>query len=66
MDGGLTITFISVAMFVGTFVLGFIPLLFRLNEVSVCFLKVSLAGRFKLYSNYPIKMTSFLNKLYRH
>lgn len=34
MDGGLIITFISVAMFVGSFLLGFIPLLFRLSEVS--------------------------------
>ena len=38
MDGGLTITFISVAMFVGCFLLGFIPLLFRLSEVGVAFL----------------------------
>lgn len=42
MDGGLTITFISVAMFVGCFLLGFIPLLFRLSEVSVGFLIFSL------------------------
>lgn len=34
MDGGLIITFISVAMFVGSFLLGFIPLLFQLSEVS--------------------------------
>jgi len=34
MDEGLTVTFISVAMFVGSFLLGFIPLLFRLSEVS--------------------------------
>uniref|UniRef100_A0A673A2F7 Zinc transporter ZIP9 n=1 Tax=Sphaeramia orbicularis TaxID=375764 RepID=A0A673A2F7_9TELE len=32
MDGGLTITLISVAMFIGCFLLGFIPLLFRLSE----------------------------------
>ncbi|MEQ2158426.1 hypothetical protein GOODEAATRI_012155, partial [Goodea atripinnis] len=32
MDEGLTITLISVAMFVGSFLLGFIPLLFRLSE----------------------------------
>lgn len=36
MDGGLIITLISVAMFVGCFLLGFIPLLFSLSEVSVC------------------------------
>lgn len=34
MDGGLAITVISIAMFVGCFLLGFIPLLFRLSEVS--------------------------------
>lgn len=34
MDAGLTITVISVAMFVGSLLLGFIPLLFRLSEVS--------------------------------
>lgn len=33
MDGGLTVTLISVAMFVGCLLLGFIPLLFRLSEV---------------------------------
>ncbi|KAF3842257.1 hypothetical protein F7725_024208 [Dissostichus mawsoni] len=44
MDGGLTITFISVAMFVGTFVLGFIPLLFRLNEKSLQFVSILGAG----------------------
>ncbi|MEQ2199517.1 hypothetical protein XENOCAPTIV_000803 [Xenoophorus captivus] len=33
MDEGLTITLISVAMFVGSFLLGFIPLLFRLSEI---------------------------------
>lgn len=37
MDGGLTVTFISVAMFLGCFLLGFTPLLFRLSEVSVLF-----------------------------
>lgn len=37
MDGGLAITVISVAMFVGCFLLGFIPLLFRLSEVSALF-----------------------------
>lgn len=40
MDGGLTITFISVAMFVGSFFLGFIPLLFRLSEVSCSLLYI--------------------------
>ncbi|KAK5853823.1 hypothetical protein PBY51_014947 [Eleginops maclovinus] len=44
MDGGLTITFISAAMFVGTFVLGFIPLLFRLNEKSLQFVSILGAG----------------------
>ncbi|XP_010794156.1 zinc transporter ZIP9 isoform X2 [Notothenia coriiceps] len=44
MDGGLTITFISVAMFVGTFLLGFIPLLFRLNEKSLQFVSILGAG----------------------
>uniref|UniRef100_I3JUF9 Zinc transporter ZIP9 n=1 Tax=Oreochromis niloticus TaxID=8128 RepID=I3JUF9_ORENI len=34
MDGGLIITFISVAMFVGSFLLGFIPLLFQLSSPS--------------------------------
>lgn len=33
MDGGVTVTLISVAMFVGCLLLGFIPLLFRLSEV---------------------------------
>nr|XP_040034303.1 zinc transporter ZIP9 [Gasterosteus aculeatus aculeatus] len=44
MDGGLTITFISVAMFVGCFVLGFIPLLFRLSEKSLLFVSILGAG----------------------
>lgn len=35
MDGGLTITLISVAMFVGSFLLGFIPLLFKLSQKSL-------------------------------
>ncbi|XP_041866466.1 zinc transporter ZIP9 [Melanotaenia boesemani] len=35
MDGGLTITLISVAMFVGSFLLGFIPLLFTLPQKSL-------------------------------
>lgn len=34
MDGGLIITLTSVAMFVGCFVLGLVPILFRLSEVS--------------------------------
>ncbi|KAM9344904.1 zinc transporter ZIP9 [Symphorus nematophorus] len=44
MDGGLTITFISVAMFVGSFLLGFIPLLFRLSERSLQFVSILGAG----------------------
>ncbi|TNM99864.1 hypothetical protein fugu_012897 [Takifugu bimaculatus] len=45
MDGGLTVTLISVAMFVGCFLLGFTPLLFRLSEKSlqlVCILGAGL------------------------
>lgn len=34
MDGWLAVTLVSVAMFVGCFLVGFIPLLFRLSEVS--------------------------------
>uniref|UniRef100_A0A8C6S5A1 Zinc transporter ZIP9 n=1 Tax=Neogobius melanostomus TaxID=47308 RepID=A0A8C6S5A1_9GOBI len=34
MDGGLTITLISVAMFLGCFFLGFIPLLFSLSSLK--------------------------------
>lgn len=44
MDGGLTITLISVAMFLGTFFLGFIPLLFRLSEKSLQFVSILGAG----------------------
>ncbi|XP_053188545.1 zinc transporter ZIP9 [Scomber japonicus] len=44
MDGGLTITFISVAMFVGCFLLGFIPLLFRLSEKGLQFVSILGAG----------------------
>ncbi|XP_034408050.1 zinc transporter ZIP9 [Cyclopterus lumpus] len=44
MDGGLTITLISVAMFVGCFALGFIPLLFRLSEKSLQFVSILGAG----------------------
>lgn len=44
MDGGLTITLISVAMFVGCFILGFIPLLFRLSEKSLQFVTILGAG----------------------
>ncbi|XP_041803788.1 zinc transporter ZIP9 [Chelmon rostratus] len=44
MDGGLTITLISVAMFVGCFLLGFIPLLFRLSEKSLQFVSILGAG----------------------
>ncbi|XP_008320453.1 zinc transporter ZIP9 [Cynoglossus semilaevis] len=35
MDGGLIITLTSVAMFVGCFVLGLVPILFRLSEKSL-------------------------------
>lgn len=44
MDGGLIITFISVAMFVGSFLLGFIPLLFQLSEKSLQFVSILGAG----------------------
>uniref|UniRef100_A0A3P8TD84 Zinc transporter ZIP9 n=1 Tax=Amphiprion percula TaxID=161767 RepID=A0A3P8TD84_AMPPE len=44
MDGGLSVTFISVAMFVGSFLLGFIPLLFRLSEKSLQFVSILGAG----------------------
>uniref|UniRef100_A0A8D3ED84 Zinc transporter ZIP9 n=1 Tax=Scophthalmus maximus TaxID=52904 RepID=A0A8D3ED84_SCOMX len=44
MDEGLIITFISVAMFVGCFVLGFIPLLFGLSERSLQFVSILGAG----------------------
>lgn len=44
MDGGLTVTYISVAMFVGCFLLGFIPLLFRLSEKSLQFVSILGAG----------------------
>ncbi|XP_031158042.1 zinc transporter ZIP9 isoform X2 [Sander lucioperca] len=44
MDGGLTVTFISVAMFVGCFAFGFIPLLFRLSEKSLQFVSILGAG----------------------
>ncbi|XP_059215470.1 zinc transporter ZIP9 [Centropristis striata] len=44
MDGGLIITLVSVAMFVGCFVLGFIPLLFRLSEKSLQFVSILGAG----------------------
>uniref|UniRef100_A0A3Q2D776 Zinc transporter ZIP9 n=1 Tax=Cyprinodon variegatus TaxID=28743 RepID=A0A3Q2D776_CYPVA len=43
MDEGLTITFISVAMFIGSFLLGFIPLLFRLSK-SLQFVSILGAG----------------------
>ncbi|CAG09499.1 unnamed protein product [Tetraodon nigroviridis] len=45
MDGGLAVTLVSVAMFVGCFLLGFTPLLFRLSERSlqlVCLLGAGL------------------------
>ncbi|KAM8859600.1 zinc transporter ZIP9 [Spinachia spinachia] len=44
MDGGVTVTLISVAMFVGCFALGFIPLLFRLSEKSLLFVSILGAG----------------------
>ncbi|XP_029377256.1 zinc transporter ZIP9 [Echeneis naucrates] len=44
MDGGLAVTFISVAMFVGCFLLGFLPLLFRLSEKSLQFVSILGAG----------------------
>ncbi|XP_019945449.1 zinc transporter ZIP9 [Paralichthys olivaceus] len=44
MEGGLIITLISVAMFVGCFLLGFIPLLFRLSEKSLQLVTVLGAG----------------------
>ncbi|XP_034465698.1 zinc transporter ZIP9 [Hippoglossus hippoglossus] len=44
MEGGLIITLISVAMFVGCFLLGFIPLLFRLSEKSLQLITVLGAG----------------------
>ncbi|XP_015256958.1 PREDICTED: zinc transporter ZIP9-like [Cyprinodon variegatus] len=44
MDEGLTITFISVAMFIGSFLLGFIPLLFRLSVKSLQFVSILGAG----------------------
>lgn len=44
MDGGLTITLISVAMFLGCFILGFIPLLFRLSQRSLKFISILGAG----------------------
>ncbi|CAL1578209.1 unnamed protein product [Knipowitschia caucasica] len=44
MDGGITITLISVAMFLGCFILGFIPLLFTLSQRSLKFLSILGAG----------------------
>lgn len=44
MDGGLTITLISVAMFLGCFILGFIPLLFSLSQRSLKFTSILGAG----------------------
>lgn len=44
MDGGLTITLISVAMFLGCFILGFIPLLFSLSQRSLKFISILGAG----------------------
>ncbi|KAK7901421.1 hypothetical protein WMY93_018190 [Mugilogobius chulae] len=44
MDGGLTITLISVAMFIGCFILGFIPLLFTLSQRRLKFISILGAG----------------------
>ncbi|XP_034538680.1 zinc transporter ZIP9 [Notolabrus celidotus] len=44
MEGGLTITLISVAMFLGCLILGFIPLLIRLSERSLQFVSILGAG----------------------
>ncbi|XP_071376845.1 zinc transporter ZIP9 isoform X2 [Centroberyx affinis] len=44
MDGGIAITCISVAMFVGCFILGFIPLLFSLSEKGLRFVTILGAG----------------------
>lgn len=44
MDGGVAITVISVAMFVGCFILGFIPLLIRLSEKNLQFVTILGAG----------------------
>ncbi|XP_051935612.1 zinc transporter ZIP9 [Hippocampus zosterae] len=44
MDGGLSITLISAVMFVGSFLLGFIPLLFRLSERSLHLVSILGAG----------------------
>nr|XP_020454403.1 zinc transporter ZIP9-like [Monopterus albus] len=44
MDGGLAVTLLSVAMFVGCFLLGFIPLLFTLSERSLRFVSILGAG----------------------
>lgn len=44
MDGGITITLISVAMFLGCFILGFIPLLFKLSQTSLKFISILGAG----------------------
>ncbi|XP_034041428.1 zinc transporter ZIP9 [Thalassophryne amazonica] len=44
MDGGLAVTLISVAVFVGCFFLGFVPLLFRLSEKRLQFVTILGAG----------------------
>ncbi|XP_061546617.1 zinc transporter ZIP9 isoform X2 [Phycodurus eques] len=44
MDAGLSITPLSIAMFVGCFLLGFIPLLFRFSERIVHFVSILGAG----------------------
>ncbi|XP_068597479.1 zinc transporter ZIP9 [Brachionichthys hirsutus] len=44
MDGGLVVILVSAAMFAGTFLLGFIPLLFKLSERSVRLVSILGAG----------------------
>lgn len=40
MDGGIAIVCLSVAMFVGCFIIGLIPLMIKLSEVSIVILLV--------------------------
>ncbi|XP_078144923.1 zinc transporter ZIP9 isoform X2 [Centroberyx gerrardi] len=44
MDGGIAITCISAAMFVGCFILGFIPLLFSMSEKRLRYVTILGAG----------------------
>ncbi|XP_068184345.1 zinc transporter ZIP9-like [Antennarius striatus] len=44
MDGGLIVTLVSIAMFAGTFLLGFIPLFFKLSERRLQFVTILGAG----------------------